>query len=374
MDLKDIRNRIDEIDRQLVELIESRTNCTAEVAKYKKESGMAVFDSERENAVLEKIEILSSEKYKLSNKLAFSNIMDISKCLQYIDIIPDDNYFSNLVKTAKKFNKEENSKVICQGILGSYSHIAAKNIFPNSNIDFFDSFDDIFEEIKNGNADYGVLPIENSTAGSVSAVYDLIRENNIYITHSEILDVDHCLAASKNYGIDKIEAIYSHEQALSQCSNFLKEHNNISINMYPNTAMAAKFVSELDKPFAAICSKKCADIYGLNVLEDFIANEKKNSTKFIVISKDFKIVENADTISLALELENKENSLSRLLTYFSVTGIDLTRIESKIIPGEDFNVVFYLNFKGNVLDKKVQKLLVSLSDQLSYFNFLGNYN
>ena len=374
MDLVEIRNRIDEIDKELVKLIEDRANCTVEVANFKKENNMPVFDSARENIVLKKIESLSSEKFKLSNKLTFSNIMDISKCLQYIDIIPDNNYFSNLVKNAKPFTKNECSKVICQGVLGSYSHIAAKNIFPNANICFFDSFDDIFEEIKSGNADYGILPIENSTAGSVTAVYDLIRENNIYITHSEILEIDHCLATKKGVNLSNIESIYSHEQALSQCSNFLKENNNISINMYPNTAMAAKFVSESDRPLAAICSKKCADIYGLNILEDSIANKKKNSTKFIVISKDFQIVENANTISLALELENKENSLSRLLTYFSVTGVDLTRIESKIIPGEDFKVVFYLNFKGNVLDKKVQKLLVSLSEQLNYFNFLGNYN
>lgn len=368
MTLENLRDKINSIDKEILNLFIERMKISRQVALYKQEHNLPVFQEERENEIIKKVRDNAPDELKNSTEVLFKNIMDISKCRQQQELYKDCNSIS-----VETFPPKTSVKVGCQGIAGAYSHIASKKLFPNDEVEFFESFEDVFEAVENGKIDFGVLPIQNSTAGSVSMTYELMKKYNFYIASTVAVKVSHCLCAKKGTNISEITKVYSHEQALSQCSDFIKA-NNLTPFEYANTALAAEYVLNSDEKISAICSEECANLLGLDILKKDITNANENYTRFICISKKIYISKNADIISVSLSLPHTTGALYRLLTKFSVVGLNLLRIESKPIASKDFNVVFYLDFAGSIKQPEVLEIIEALKSELDYFKFLGNYN
>ena len=371
MNLEEIRQDIDRLDNELLELFVRRMKLCCDVAEYKSRNGLPVFQGSREQEILKRISEMAPEGLESASELLFSQIMDISKCLQQERLTE-----YNAVQYAPAV---ENPVVACPGIAGSYSEEACIRAFGNNGkIKYFDTFGQVFEAVKVGEADYGVVPIENSTAGGVDGTYDLLEQYETYVCGRLSISVRHVLAAKTGTG--KVSKVMSHEQALHQCGQFIKAQGLTSVAA-PNTSIAARTVAEGCPDTACICSRHCAELYGLEILQENIADSNENFTRFIVISKTLQIPENADTISVCLSLPHHSGSLYRLLTRFSFSGLNLTKIESRPMPPrikkkigtEGFEFIFYLDFEGSVQNPSVTKLLDNLEKDCKYYRFLGNY-
>ena len=370
VDLKDLRDEIDTIDIQIQQLFEKRMDVVKSVAAYKKEHHLPVLHTNRENEVLEKVADRSRAEYTESNRALFTNMMDISKCSQ-TQLIQNHNCY---LDQSIPFSPEKAVRVACQGVPGAYSHIAAKKLFDDKKLHFYPQFDDVFRAVVNDEADYGVLPVENSNAGSVVGVYELLKKYNIYIAKRLSIKIDHCLAALPNTALSEVKEVYSHEQAIQQCSGFLEE-SGVTVHTYSNTAASAELVasSKPEECLAVICSKLAAERNGLSVIKEEIANIAENYTRFIVISKTPCYTSEADIISVSFSLPHTAGSLYRMLTKFFVYNINMEKIESKPIGNKNFDAMFYIDFRGNLKDHNVSVLLNDLSTDLIDFKYLGNY-
>lgn len=379
MDLSEIRKEIDSIDNQISALFEQRMRLAEKVAEYKIANNLPVFQVKREEEILDRVAEKSPADIKNAARLLFTNLMDISKCSQQ-DKITDEGSFSKSFLTAAPI---EAPKAVCPGVKGSYSETACRRIFKdrNADISMLPEFEDVFKAVDNGDADYGVVPIENSTAGGVASTYDLMGKYSLYIDSSIAIPVNHVLAVQKGTSLSEIKAVYSHEQAIRQCSGFLSENKSLVAVPYENTATAARLVSEhSSNALAAICSHDCAELYGLDIVAENIADNKENFTKFICIARQPEIAADSDIISLSLSLPHTSGALYRLLTRFAYCGVNLLKIESKPVPPhystirqDTFDVIFYLDFDGSVKNPAVAKLLFNLQNEMNYFRFLGNY-
>lgn len=370
--LNEIRKKIDSIDKQLIHLFKQRMDCAKSVGFYKQKNNIPILNTEREKEILKKVEKKGGE-YGSYTKILYSNILELSRSLQH-NIIKADCKLRNSFSTAKtNINFDENVNIAVQGIKGANSNEAANIIFSQGNNIFYNSFADVFNAVENKEADYGILPVENSTAGSVSDVYDLILKHRFHIIHAHNLKIDHCLCGLPQATLEDIEQVWSHPQAIAQCSEYI-EKNNLKSVPYHNTAFAAKEVQKEKRlNCAAICSKEAAKEYGLKILKRDFQNSKNNTTRFIVISKDLYIPNNADKISLCFSLPHVTGSLYSTLCRFSALGLSLTKIESRPIKNKDFEYLFYLDFSGNLKDKDVVNLICGLSGEMPEFSFLGNY-
>lgn len=366
MDLQEMRKSIDTIDEEILGLFVKRMAVSRDIAQFKKENKMPILQSNREEEVIRRIRSLSPDDLAEGASVLFMNIMDIGKSVQQqavatpfpLDPLP--------------FLPEKACRVGCQGVTGSYQEQACKKLFGDKPLTFYPSFNGVFKAVDNGELDYGILPIINSTAGSVTETYDLMRKYEFYITARVQVEISHCLAVRPGVAFEKITHVLSHEQALSQCSDFLRD-SKLPKTACLNTALAAQEVRDSGAPIAAICSEECARLYGLHVLRSNIANVWPNYTKFICISKKLQIPENPGTISVSLSIPNVKGSLYRLLTKFFVNNLDLEHIESKPIANGSFDALFYLDFSGDVRQKNVSSLLGELKNELPTFKFLGNY-
>lgn len=373
MDLKDIRAEIDEIDSQLVDLLLKRMNCSEQVTRYKAENNMPIFNNEREQQIINKV-TANSGRYADCTRIIFENIMEISRGLQH-DIIGSGKELRNLFDSAESTLKinETHKKVACFGSEGSNTHIALLKLFPQSKPVFYSKFNNVFEALAKKEVEYGIIPIENSSAGSVIDVYDLMLQYRYYIVSAADIKINHCIAGLDNSEISDIKEVYSKDQALAQCSRFIDKHN-ISPMLYTSTSAAAKMVAESDdKSLAAICSKYAAKEYSLKILDENIQNDENNCTRFIVISRTPIISTEADKISLCFSVAHIKGSLCSVLSRFSSHGLNLTKIESRPMVGKGFEYLFYLDFTGNAQSEHIKKLLCSLSEELPEFSFLGNY-
>lgn len=378
MDLKNIRVEIDEIDKQIVELFKKRMDCSARVAMSKIETKTPILNPDREEEILDKVEKLGGE-YGKYTRLLYGNIMELSRDLQYT-VINNENALKKIIRTADRELDKNSDKwsVACLGMAGSNSHLAAVEFFPNAKISLQKNFDKVFEAVESDECDFGVLPVENSCAGSVSRVYDLILKYRYYIVGEIDLPIEHCLCAIPQTDLSNIEYVISIDQGLSQCSVFLSE-NGLKTEKCGSTSVAAKTVSDEKRiNLAAICNKESADEYGLKILDKNIQDDENNCTRFIVISKKPIITDKADKISLCFTLLNRPGSLYNVLCRFASHGFDLTKIESRPIQSggsrnSQFDYLFYLDFIGNVHNEDNCRLLCSLSDELPEFSFLGNY-
>lgn len=372
MDLSEIRKEIDNIDSQLIELFKKRMECSRQVANYKKATNTSIMNLKREQEILDKVEKQGGE-FGYAAQLLFSNILELSRGLQH-DIIGSGKEIRKEIGSAKNsINKGKDVKIALQGIVGSNSHEATTKLFPDCQPVFYRSFAEVFEAVNNGKADYGVLPVENSSAGSVADVYDLILQYRFYIVKALDLPIEHCLCSIKQSELSDIEQVWSHPQALAQCTEFINNHNFTTVPS-PNTAIAAMDIAKEKRlNCAAICTEKAAQEYGLKVLAKGCQNEKDNSTRFIVISKELIISDDADKISLCFSVPNIKGSLYNVLGRFSSNGMNLTKIESRPRDGASFEYLFYLDFQGSVHSDKVMNMLCALSEEMPEFSFLGNY-
>ena len=369
MNLEELRSGINDLDQIIQDAFIKRMELCKEVAVYKNEHHMQVFQTDREKEILNRIRSNAPEGLEGSSALLFQTIMDISKYLQYRELHQhtESYYF-------KPLELSPSCKVACQGIAGANSETAVKQIFGNdSTPEFLLTFADVFEAVQCGAVQFGLIPVQNSTAGSVVQAYDLMGEYNFYISSSTVVEITNCLAVRKGTNLSQVKDVYSHPQALSQCSHFIRNHG-MTAHEYGNTATAAQLVAESPEPLGAICSENCAQLHGLEILQTHISDYVPNYTQFFCISKELLLSENADRISVMLKLPHEEGSLYRLLSKFVIGNMNLLKLESRPIRDGSFAVMFYLDFSGNIHDTSVSALLSDLSENLEYFKFLGNYS
>lgn len=370
MSLDNIRKEIDAIDNELVPLLKKRMLCSLKVAEIKKQQNLPVLHPEREQAIIDKVSDAGGEfgSYIAS---VYREIMGVSREAQQAELSPFGALAGQIV-TAKDGIKE-NVAVACQGIEGAFGSIAAKNLHATGKIKYYTTFEDVFRAVANDEVVYGVIPVENSNAGSVSEVYDLILKYRYYIISAADLSVSQNLLGLKGATANDIKTVYSHPQALSQSEDFLKGAG-IKPEPFSNTAMAAKYVSELgDKSVGAIASTLAAELYGLDVVAKDIQSIKNNSTRFITISKQLIIPNDANKISVVFSVPHSVGALNRVLNRFCMNGLNLTKIESRAAKNGEFDYLFYLDFSGNLNDRKTIALISSLENELPDFTFLGNY-
>lgn len=368
--LLEVRKDIDAVDKQLLPLLLKRMDCSQRVAAIKREAGIPVLNPEREQAILKRVREEAGE-YGGEAAALYASIMEVSRARQY-QLLGGGEELRELERTASRTMASPPSQVICQGVDGAYSHHAALAFFDKAPISFVPSFEQVFQEVESREGAVGILPVENSAAGSVTAVYDLILQYRFYIVGAMGVKVEHCLASA---GPDApIREVVSHPQAISQCSAYIREHG-LKSSAFSNTAAAAKYVAE-HRPagVGAICSRDAAEKYGLCVLEEGIQNEKNNMTRFVVIAKAPFLPEDANKISLCFSLPHRPGTLNGVLQRFAMRGLNMTKIESRPIHGKNFEYVFYLDFSGNIHEKETLDLICSLHDELPGFSFLGNYS
>lgn len=374
MDLLDLRKEIDDIDEQLIPLLIKRMGISKQVAEYKVERGLPVLNEEREKEILDDVHKKCGEQGD-TIATVFAATMDASRALQH-KIIGGGKELREAIENAVTTEplSENKGPVACAGVTGSYAEKASNHLFPLADVKHYKQFEDVFEAVNKGEAPFGVIPVENSTAGSVHEAYDLIMKYKFYVVGEYSLKINHCLCACENTKYEDINDVYSHPQALSQCSKFLKDFGFTGVN-FTNTAAAAKYVAESGKKdIAAICSLDAAKKYGLKVIKTDIQNISDNKTRFIVISKKLVIENNADKVSLIFSVPHTTGSLYRILGRFSMAGLNLTKIESRPIANGDFKYNFYVDLIGNIKDEGTLDLLCALYSELPGFKFLGNFH
>lgn len=368
MDLNQLRDNIDNIDSQILSLFLERMELCRDVAEYKRINNLPVFQGGREEQIISRIKAMTGDP-SLENGTAalFTTIMDISKHLQNQKLLGDAPDYEFTVP-----DFDSAGTIGCQGTSGANSEAAARLIFGDKPVKFYRTFEDVFKAVEAGEIEYGVLPIHNSTAGSVTTTYDLMGQYSTYIVKTVCVEINHCLAAKNDIPLSEISCVYSHKQALTQCSDFIS-HNKLKTADYSNTATAAELVmrSSDDERIAAVCSKECAERLGMTILAEDVADCSVNRTKFICISRNLQIMPDADTISVMLKIPHTQGSLYRLLTKFYVNGMNLCKLESRPVRDGSFEVMFYLDFTGKVTDKHVKALMTDLGNNLEYFRFLG---
>ncbi|HOA33931.1 MAG: chorismate mutase [Clostridiales bacterium] len=377
MSLSEIRERIDKIDDQLTALFVERMNLAAEVAEEKKKSGLPVYSPKREREILSKVTSQMPDNIAIYAKSFFTTLFDVSSSYQSRLIGTKSTLKEQIKKAVEEGPKELPKKAIvaCQGVEGSYSQQVCDRLFALPSIMYFTSFESVFRAVEQNLCQYGILPIENSIHGSVTQVYDLMHKYNFHIVKSVKQKIHHTLLVNKGAKLEDIKEIYSHEQAIGQCSDFIASLKDVKVNYSANTAMAAKYVAESGRTdIAAISSENCADIYGLEVLSSDIQNSNSNYTRFICISKDLQVLPGADKISLMATTAHRPGSLYRLISKFAVMGINLTKLESRPIPGKDFEFKFYFDMEASVYNDDVLDLLGELSNAPETFSFLGAYS
>ncbi|MGI5959452.1 MAG: chorismate mutase [Massiliimalia sp.] len=370
MDLKECREQIDHIDQQLLHLFLERMDVVTNVAEYKKRNGLPILNAQREKEVIENKLKDCPETAKEYVESFFVHLMEISKCYQLSQL----KEISSFPIITGSICDSQDSRIACQGTKGAYSHITAKRLFPSGQIQFYNTFREVFEAVTNQTADYGILPIENSSAGSVCDVYDLLKEYGLSINLIYRLKVEHCLAAKSGVALDQLKRVYSKKEALEQCSRFLTECQ-IPTENYANTALAAQYVAESQESeqLGAICSEECAQIFHLDILKRQIQNISDNYTKFIVISRNLLVSDKSTETGLCIRIPNQPGELNKLLTTFSLYNIDLSRIESRPIGDKEFSVLFYLSFSGSIADHRVQELISDLQYHYDFVKLLGSY-
>lgn len=369
MNLDELRLGINSLDSVIMDAFEKRMELCRQVALYKQEHGMQIFQTDREREIIERIRANAPQGLEDCSAMLFQNIMDISKYLQYRELRRDDPQ-----NTYKPLLLSPDASIACQGTAGANAETAAKQIFGEGcEPVFVPSFADVFSAVQDGTVQFGIIPVQNSTAGSVVQAYDLMSAYNFYINKTTVVEITNCLAVRPGTHLEDVQEVFSHPQALMQCSQFLNAHG-LHPNSYSNTATAAQMVRDSDQPYAAICSEPCAAMHGLEVLYDHISDYVPNYTRFICISKELLLPENADRVSVMLTLPHEEGSLYHLLSKFVIGGMNLLKLESRPIRNGSFEVMFYLDFSGSIHDPAVSALLSELAENLDYFKFLGNYS
>lgn len=375
MDINELRNEIDAIDDELVRLFEKRMRTASSIAEYKRANGLAVSDRSRERQVINKVTSKVSPEFSDFTKVLYQTIFDVSCSYQRTLNARKSHLLEQIEAVTAKTPKERPNRAIvaCQGVEGAYSQHACDKMFTYPSIMYFSGFEDVFKAVNSDLCRYGILPVENSTAGSVNQVYDLMSKYNFYITHSLKLCIEHKLLANSGTSISSIKEIYSHEQALNQCASFINELG-VKAHVCKNTAEAAKLVAESGRTdIAAIGAKECAELYGLKILSGNVQNTQNNYTRFICISKTPEIYPGANKTSIMLSIPHKPGSLYNIIARFAAHDLNLTKLESRTIPGSNFEFRFYFDIEASVYSEGFRELIAELENDCEEFSYLGSY-
>ncbi len=377
MDLGECRKEIDQINNEMLELFIKRMEISKAVAEYKLENSLPILNHARERDILHDMTVKAGEKYGNYVKVLYSVLLDLSRSYQSALMSGSTSVSDAITGTLESSPKllPKNTEVACQGTEGAYSQIAADKLFGLEKIKYYKTFEDVFKAVRDGVCSYGVLPIENSTYGTVVEVYDLMKKYSFQIVRAVRLPIRHALLAPNGVRLEDIREVISHPQALGQCGEFFSSHPDIKVTTGVNTALSAEYVAGSGRrDIAAIASPECAELYGLTVLSKDIQNAAINTTRFICISKDACIFPGANKISIMLTLPHTPGSLYNTLAKFTAQGLNLTKLESRPIAGTDFEAQFYFDFEASPYDKNVLALLDDLSRDCESFSFLGAYS
>lgn len=375
IDLQEIRNQLDVIDREIVALFEKRMKLSGEVAAYKIETGKPVYDRERECQKIDSVtQLTGGEFQKKAIQELFTQMMAISRHFQYKQMAEHGVKVENDFKPVQTIPVTD-VRVVYQGVEGAYSHGAALQYFgQEADLYHVVTFEDAMKEVANGNADYAVIPIENSSAGTVSDNYDLLMKYHNTIVGETFLTVNHALLGLPDASQEEIKTVFSHPQALMQCSEFLNESPHWKQISVENTAVAAKkLIDDGDPSQVAVASEIAGEIYGLKVLKPSISNNKENTTRFIILSKYSVYREDAKKLSVSFETPHKIGSLYNMLSNIIYNGINMIMIESRPIPGRNWEYRFFVDMEGNLGNPSIQNALKGICEEGSNFRILGNY-
>jgi len=377
MSLEQMREEINQIDQELVDLFRRRMELSKSIGAYKQANQLPVQDPARERELLGRVAEQAGEELSEYAQSVYQTILAVSRSYQNAESTRRSGTYQQiqamLEKTPELF--PQRSSVACQGVEGAFSQLACQRLFKLPNIMFFQSFEHVFKAVESGMCQFGVLPIENSTAGSVNKIYDLMLEHNFFIVRSARLKVSHNLLVKPGVKLEDIREIYSHEQAINQCSDFLGTLKDVKITVCENTAVAAQMVSQSDRTdVAAISSRLCAEQYSLQRLKTSVQNQGSNYTRFICISKTPQIYPGADKTSLMVSLPHRPGSLYQILARFYTLGLNLIKLESRPIPGRDFEFMFYFDLETSVYSEEFIRMVDDLSTICEEFQYLGSYS
>ncbi len=375
-EIESLRGQIDDIDRQMVELFKQRMDVSARVAEYKRARGLPVLAAGRERALLGKVADQAGEELGDYIQSVYRSILAASRSYQS-DRLGRTSQVYATIRQALESTPDlfpQRPTAACQGIEGAYSQIACDRLFKAPKIQFYPSFGDVFQAVEDGSCQYGVLPIENSTAGSVNAVYDLMVRHNCWVVRSARLKVSHNLLARPGVRLEDVKEVVSHEQALHQCAGCLSRLG-VKITVAANTAMAAKLVADSERTDLAVLSSRfCAEHYGLHILQEDVQDQDNNYTRFLCISKKPEIYPGADRISLMMVLAHRPGSLYRVLETFNAMGVNILKLESRPLPSREFEFMFYFDVELSVYAPEVEKLFLALEGECERLRYLGTYN
>lgn len=376
MELQDIRKELDQMDDQMTALFVRRMRLVSQVAAYKKEHGLPILDTGREREIMNRVSLAAGEDLEHFTKLLFQTMFSVSRAYQARQLFPESALSRQLEQAAGGEGKKLPQRVMvaCQGTEGAYSQKITDRMFEFADILYMNTFNDVFNAVEKGMCPFGVLPIENSTAGSVTQVYDLMEKHHFYIVKAARQRIEHSLLALPGAALSQIREIVSHEQALRQCGSFLAAHPGIKATPMENTAQAAAFVARSGrKDLAAIASRECEQLYGLEALSNAVSDSDSNFTRFICIAKDLTVYEGANKISLMVSAAHRPGSLHRLLSLISVMNVNLTKLESRPIPGKDFEFRFFFDIEASIRNPDIRSLIAQLEKESDQLTFLGNY-
>jgi chorismate mutase/prephenate dehydratase len=376
MDINTLRGQIDQIDDQLVKLFTQRMNVAAQIADYKKANNLPIHVPAREREKLADVAEKAGSEMANYTRVLYSMLFELSRSYQSkrnTKATALHNQICNAIESTPNLFPQS-PMVACQGVEGAYAQIACEKIFKSPSIMYFKNFEGIFHAIEQGMCEYGILPIENSTAGSVKKVYDLMIKHNFSIVRTFRLKIEHNLLVNPGTSLSDIKEIYSHEMAIGQCAEFLNHFKGVKVIPVENTAIAAKMVAESGRcDVAALSSRSCADLYGLSILIPSVQDKDNNRTRFICISKKLEIYPGADKTSIMMMLPHKPGALYRVLARMYVLGINVTKLESRPIPDSDFEFMFYFDLDTSIYSEEFVQLICELDELSEDFKYLGSY-
>ena len=376
MDLNELRMEIDQIDDQLVRLFIARMDVAAKIADYKKEHNLPILAPVREREKLQDVAEKAGAEMANYTRVLYSMLFELSRSYQSKRNATASPLYQQITHAIENTPNlfPQAPIVACQGVEGAFSQIACEKIFKSPFIMYFKNFEAVFTAIEQGMCQYGVLPLENSTAGSVKKVYDLMIKHNFSIIRTFRLKVDHNLLVNKGTKLQDIKEVYSHEQAINQCSEFLHNLHGVTVIPVANTAVAAEMVAKSGRSdIAAISSRACAELYGLSNLAASIQDKGNNRTRFICISKNMEIYPGADKTSIMMVLPHRPGALYRVLARLYTLGINVTKLESRPIPDRDFEFMFYFDLETSIYSEEYVQLMCELHDLCEEFKYLGSY-
>ncbi|MGL5869201.1 chorismate mutase [Clostridium chrysemydis] len=369
--LEGYRKRIDEIDSEITRLFEERMDVVLKVAEYKRKNNLEIFHKGREEVVIKKnIDRLKNKDYEREIEKFYNSLMEVSRELQGRKLNREKENLD-----IKEFKINEEDIIGFQGVLGSFSEEALIEYFgENTKSKSYETFEDVFKGIDKGEIKYGILPVENSCTGGISEVHDLLIKYDFHIVGEESIKISHNLLGVKGSSLKDIKEVYSHAQGFSQSSDFLKEHKDLLLIQFKNTAISAKKVMDSkDKTLSAIASKRAADIYNLDILKEGINNIDSNKTRFIIVAKELLKSKDSNKVSVVFSLEDKPGTLYKLLKYFSENNINMSRIESRPTKNEAWKYYLYIDFEGGLYNFGVLKAIDLIKLNSQYFKLLGWY-